>query len=110
LDKSKTLQTKLALQRDNLLAAETFGEIQRSTKVDEAAAQKFYNEHKNEFEEVQARHILVKFKGSPVQTREGQKELTEEEALAKAQELCKRISGGEDFAAVAKAESDDAGS
>jgi len=37
----------------------------------------------------------------------GKKELTEEEALAKANEVKKRLEAGEDFAAVAKAESDD---
>jgi parvulin-like peptidyl-prolyl isomerase len=34
--------------------------------------------------------------------------LTEEEALAKAQEIRKKIAAGEDFAALAKTESDDA--
>jgi peptidyl-prolyl cis-trans isomerase C len=110
LDKDKTLQTRLALQRENLLAAETFNHLQKTAKVDEAAAQQFYQEHKNEFEEAQARHILVKFKGSPVPGREGKKELTEEEALAKAQELRKRIVAGEDFAKLATEESDDTGS
>ena len=42
--------------------------------------------------------------------REGKPELTEEQALAKAQEIKKKISAGEDLAALAKAESDDAGS
>ena len=40
----------------------------------------------------------------------GKKELSEEEALAKAQELRKKIVGGADFAALADQESDDTGS
>src|ERR1017187_9098563 len=38
------------------------------------------------------------------------KELTDEEALAKAQEIRKKLVDGADFATLAKAESDDAGS
>jgi parvulin-like peptidyl-prolyl isomerase len=49
----------------------------------------------------------VKYKGSPVPVREGKPELTEEQALAKAQELRKKVVDGADFAAIAKAESDD---
>lgn len=41
---------------------------------------------------------------------EGKKDLSEAEALAKVQNLRARIDAGEDFAAVAKAESDDPGS
>lgn len=40
----------------------------------------------------------------------GKPELTDAEALAKAQEIRKRLVSGEDFATVAKAESDDKGS
>jgi len=38
------------------------------------------------------------------------KDLTEEEALAKATEIKKKLDGGADFATLAKAESDDTGS
>ena len=41
---------------------------------------------------------------------EGKPELTEEQALAKAQEIKKKLAAGGDFAALAKAESDDTGS
>jgi len=78
--------------------------------VDDAALQKYYADHKNEFENVQARHILIRFKGSPVPNREGKPDLTEEQALAKAQEVRKQLLAGSDFAALAKAESDDTGS
>ena len=41
---------------------------------------------------------------------EGKPELTDEQALAKAQDVVKKLKGGADFAAVAKADSDDTGS
>jgi len=110
LDKEATTQAKIRFQEDNLLAAATYEDMVQKTKVDDAAVQSYYNEHKNDYESVTARHILVKFKGSPVPQREGKPELTEDQALAKAQEIKKQLAGGSDFAAIAKAESDDTGS
>jgi peptidyl-prolyl cis-trans isomerase C len=53
---------------------------------------------------------LIRFKGSTVPLKPNEKDLTQEEALAKAQDLRKQILAGADFATLAKAESDDAGS
>ena len=58
----------------------------------------------------QGSHILIRFKGSSVPLKPNEKDLTDEEALAKAQDIRKKILAGADFATVAKAESDDAGS
>src|SRR5262249_4615843 len=75
----------------------------------DAEVHKYYDDHKNDYERVKARHILVRFKGSAVPAG-AKKELTEEEALAKVTAIRARLVAGEDFATVAKAESDDAGS
>ena len=75
--------------------------------MDDAAVAKYYDEHKSEYESATARHILIRVQGAPMPAAEGKKELTEAEGLAKAQSIQKRIAGGEDFAKVAKAESDD---
>lgn len=110
LDKEPGFQAKAAFQYENLLAGALFADMQTGIKSDDAALKKYYDEHKQEMEFVQARHILIKYKGSPVPNREGQKDLTEEEALAKATDIRKKILAGEDFAKLAKAESDDVGS
>jgi parvulin-like peptidyl-prolyl isomerase len=110
MDKDEAMLARLEFQKENMLANAAFNDILSETVVDEAATRKHYETNKNEYETVQASHILVKFKGSPVPVREGQKELTEEEALAKATELRKKLLDGADFAAIAKAESDDTGS
>jgi hypothetical protein len=110
LDKDKTTQNRIAFTVDNLLAGAVYNDLLTKASLDDAALRKHYDENKKEWELASARHILVRFKGSPAPLRAGQKELSEEEALAKTQELRKRIVSGEDFAAVAKAESDDAGS
>ena len=110
LAEDPAMKSRIAFQIDNLLAGAAYNDLLAKARVDDTSAQKYYAEHKNEWEEVTARHILIKYKGSPVPVREGKPELTEEQALAKAQELRKKIVDGGDFAALAKAESDDTGS
>lgn len=68
---------------------------------------KYYDEHKEDFEEAHARHILIRMQGSPVPLAAGHKELSDVEALAKVQGLRKQIQEGGDFEKLATAESDD---
>jgi peptidyl-prolyl cis-trans isomerase C len=110
IDKTPNVRDELAFQRQNLLAQAMFLALQQNATVDDGAIEKYYNEHKNEYEVLKARHVLIRVKGAPMQAIPGKPELTDEEALAKAQAIRKRLVGGEDFATVAKAESDDAGS
>ena len=110
IDQEPKVRDEVAFQRQNLLAQAMFLALQQSVTVDDAAIEKYYNEHKADYEVLKARHILIRAKGAPMQAMPGKPELTDEEALAKAQALRKRLVGGEDFATLAKAESDDAGS
>jgi len=110
LDQDPKVKSTLNYERDTILAAAMFAEIQNTLKVDDAAIEKYYNDHKNEYEVLKARHILIRVKGAPMQGAPGKPELTDEEALAKAQEIRKKLVAGGDFAAIAKAESDDTGS
>jgi peptidyl-prolyl cis-trans isomerase C len=107
ISESPSYQTQVAFQNANLLAGLTYVQIGKEVPLDEAAVRKYYDDHKQEFEQVHARHILVRMQGSPQPVKPGQKELTEAEALAKATELRTKIEGGADFAALASAESDD---
>jgi peptidyl-prolyl cis-trans isomerase C len=108
LDQTPAVQQIIALQTDQVLAGALARQI--SEKPDEAALHAYFDQHKSEFERVKASHILIRFKGSGAPARPGQKDLTDEEALAKAQEIRKKLLDGADFAATAKAESDDTGS
>jgi parvulin-like peptidyl-prolyl isomerase len=107
LDETPAFQQQIELQKDNLLANALFMDMTANVKVDEATERQYYEQHKSEYESVHARHILIRMKGSPLAQRAGKPELTEEEALAKAQDLRKKLLAGGDFAALAKAESDD---
>jgi peptidyl-prolyl cis-trans isomerase C len=110
LDQKPDVQRQMELQKDNLLANALLQDMAANAKVDDAAAHQYFDQHKSEFESTHARHILVRMKGSPVPLQASKKDLAEEEALAKAQEIRKRLLAGEEFATVAKAESDDVGS
>ena len=109
LDQTPETKALIALQTDSALASVLYREISSGAKADEAATRAYYDSHKAQFETVKASHILVRYKGSPVPLRPNQKEMTPEEALAKAQEIRKKLADGGDFATIAKAESDDTG-
>ncbi len=107
LDKIPETKELINFQTESLLANTLYREIASGIKPDDAAARAYYEKHAAEYDEVTARHILIRFKGSPVPVRAGEKDLTEEEALAKAQDLRKKLEAGEDFAKLAEANSDD---
>lgn len=107
VDRKPETRELIAFQTDNLLANALYRDIANSAKPDDAAARAYYDQHKGDYEQIKASHILIRFKGSPVPLKPNQKDLTEQEALAKAQDLRKRLLAGEDFAKLATAESDD---
>ncbi|MBX9602589.1 MAG: peptidylprolyl isomerase [Bryobacteraceae bacterium] len=109
IDQQEQVKLQLGLQRDTFLASTMYQQMLANLKVTDAQVQAYYDQHKNEWEQVTAKHILVRFQGSRVPVREGQKDLTEAEALARAQELRKKLTEGAKFDEVAKADSDDTG-
>ena len=92
------------------LAAAAFTEITNHAQVDETKVRAYYEQHKAEFEQVHARHILIRVKSSVAPVKPGQRDLNEDEALAKAHQLRKQLLAGADFATLASTESDDPGS
>jgi peptidyl-prolyl cis-trans isomerase C len=103
-------KTRAMFQDDNILAAMLVEQLGKDIQVSEADLRQYYADHKSEYEQVHARHILIRVQGSQVPVRPGQKDLTDAEALAKAQEIRKKIQDGADFGELAKLESDDIGS
>ncbi len=109
--KRKLDQTAMArIEMDQALASALFRDIQSKNNPTAADMVAYYEKNKSQYEKLKARHILLRFKGSPVPVKEGQKDLTKEETLAKALEIKKALDAGGDFAEIAKKESDDAGS
>jgi parvulin-like peptidyl-prolyl isomerase len=109
LDQAPGVQQMMKIQTDQSLANALAKQVSNELKIDDASLHAYYDAHKSEYEQAKASHILIRFKGSRVPLKANQKDLSEEEALAKAQDIHKQLLAGGDFAAVAKAESDDSG-
>lgn len=109
IDQRPSVKAMMAVQMDQLLAQTLVQEVTAGVKPDDAALKAYYDQHKADFETAKARHILIATKGSSA-AKKDKKELTDEEALAKAKEIREKIVKGGDFAALAKTESDDPGS
>jgi peptidyl-prolyl cis-trans isomerase C len=107
LEDTPAYKSQLATQAEQLLANQYYQHLVATTKADEATSRKYYDEHKSDYLQVKARHILVRVKGAPGVAKKDAKELTDEEALAKAKDIRKKLVDGADFATVAKDESDD---
>jgi peptidyl-prolyl cis-trans isomerase C len=110
LDKDPEVVRQLSLMRENLVANAQLQRIEKGIAITDEELKKQYDAKKAEYEQVNARHILIAFKGSPA-AQAGKPELTEEQAKAKAEELRKQIVEGKaKFEEVAQKESDDSGS
>lgn len=107
LDETPSVKTRLEIEAKQVLASAVY---QTLGNTDDAAMHAYYEAHKGEMEQVHALHILIRFKGSAVPLRLDQKDLTEEEALKKCQDLRAKILAGAKFEDVAQTESDDVGS
>lgn len=99
---------QLNLMRENLVATAELKKIDSGITVSDAEVQKAYADGAKEYEQVKARHILIAPKGSPA--AQPGKDLTDEQAKAKAEDLRKQIVAGANFDELAKKESDDTGS
>jgi peptidyl-prolyl cis-trans isomerase C len=99
------LKAQMESARQNVLVQN----LVQSLQGDEAGDKKFFEEHPESFGKVTARHILVSTRGSG-QPGDTKPALTDEQAKKKADDIRARLVKGEDFAAIAKAESDDPGS
>ena len=99
---------QLNLMRENLVATAELKKIDSGITVSDAEIQKAYADNAKDYEQVKARHILIAPKGSAA--AQPGKELTDEQAKAKAEDLRKQIVAGANFEELAKKESDDTGS
>ena len=119
IDQQESTKLLTFLVRSDILASAYLDDLRKSDKLvsDEEIA-KYYNEHKDEFEEVRARHILISTQAPPPShpgtddkdKKEAPKALSKDEAKKKAQSILDRIRKGEDFAKLAEENSDDPGS
>ena len=124
LDRDDVVRLQMLLDRSQALAGAYLSELQKNADklVSDADVDQYYKEHPSDFDEVRVRHILISTqpKEEPEEDADTDKKdkkpaekpkaLTKEEARKKAQDLLARVRKGEDFAKLAKENSDDPGS
>jgi hypothetical protein len=110
IDQAAGVQLKIRNYTQQLLAYELLVSLRTGYLADEAALTRYYEAHRDSFDQPRVRQLLVRATGSALAPRSGTQELSVDEARAKADALREKIVGGVDFAELAKAESDDLGS
>ncbi|HMG36887.1 MAG TPA: peptidylprolyl isomerase [Blastocatellia bacterium] len=120
LDQDELTKLQLMLDRSQSLYSVYVDDLQKTLdKVDDAEVEQYFNQHTADFDEIRVRHILVSTRpqaaddeeeGKKPEDNAKPKQLTDEEAKKKAQDLLNRVRTGEDFAKLAEQYSDDPGS
>lgn len=108
LDEKPQVKQQIELQTDQVLSRALMSDMQGADSEKEDRA--YFDANKSSFDNLKARHILIRTAGSRVPLGPGKKDLTDAEAKAKADQIEQRLAKGEDFAKIAKAESDDTNS
>ncbi|MGH9476701.1 MAG: peptidylprolyl isomerase [Terriglobales bacterium] len=106
LNQDPAFKAQMMLARDNALAKAMVAKLEAGAQPSPAQEQAYYSAHSAKFQQTKLRHILIsdnEAQGSP-------SKLTPAEALAKAQKIDAQLKAGGNFAALAKANSDDPGS
>jgi len=118
LAKDRGTELQLLVSKYDVLSSAYEADLRNDDKlVTESDLDNYYKQHPEEFNEVRARHILIAT-GSAQDEKDDEdksdekkaKPLTKDEARKKAESILQRIQKGEDFAALAKDNSDDPGS
>ena len=108
IDQDPKMQALIQVRGYVLLANSLLLSLIDDIKKDEAGTRALWNSEKNNYVEVHARQILVRYQGVKTD-KPGQKGTSRTEAQAKAlaADLAKKLQQGADFGATAKASSDD---
>lgn len=131
MDRDDPTRLQMILDRAQVLAGAYLSELQKNADklVSDADVEQYYTDHPTDFDEVRVRHILISTEPKEEPENEAgakdakdskdakdkkpadkPKTLTKDEARKKAQDLLDRIRKGEDFAKLAKENTDDTAS
>jgi len=116
VDKDRATKLELLLTKYGILSSAYESDLRSDEKlITEADIDGYYKAHREDFTEVRARHILIATSPTPAEKddedkTDEKKPLSKDEARKKAETILERIHKGEDFATLAKDNSDDPGS
>jgi parvulin-like peptidyl-prolyl isomerase len=110
LDQDDATRLQMLIDRSQILRNAYLSELEKNADklVTDADVEQYYNDHKDEFEEVRVRHILIGTQAPP--GGDPSKALSKDEARKKAQSVLERARKGEDFVKLVEENSDDPGS
>ena len=108
LDEQSPYKEAIQLNRVNILMQAQINSVINGFPVRVEEQQKFYEENKSRWEQVNLKVIYISFSAAPAS--EGKKHLSEADAKAKAEQLVKEARGGADFVKLVKENSEDASS
>ncbi len=103
-------RTQFEFAQLNFLAQIYLAELQKRVRLKEEDFQKYYEEHRAEYEERHVYAIYIDYSDAPgsASGSDGNKPLSENEAREKTEKLRAELSGGADFSELARQHSDDA--
>ena len=107
LDQQPNIQLQIRHATQQILANSLLVRLRRDYLGDEAKLTAHLEANKALYQQPRVRQILVRAKGSEIALAPGKRELSIDEARAKAVSLRAKLLAGADFAALAKVESDD---
>lgn len=110
LDQDPTVQLRIRNYTQQLLAYELLQSLRKEYLREDKQVRAAYEADIAQYGQPRVSQILVRFKGSEVPLRKGQRDLTEAQARQKAEGLLARLRAGGNFQALVKSESDDVGS
>ena len=110
LDQDDVARLQILIARSEVLHNAYMSELQKNADklVSDGEVDQYYNDHKDEFEEVRVRHILIATQPPP--GGDPSKVPSKEEARKKAEAVLERARKGEDFVKLVAENSDDPGS
>jgi parvulin-like peptidyl-prolyl isomerase len=110
LDRDDATRLQMLIDRSQILRNAYLSDLEKNADklVSDAEVEQYYNDHKDEFEEVRIRHILIGTQAPP--GGDPSKVLSKDDARKKAQSVLDRARKGEDFVKLVTENSDDPGS
>lgn len=107
LEQDPDVRQQLAWVREGVLANAAKDDLYRRAQVSDEEAKRYYEAHKGDFVDYTLQHVVLRYQGSEIAARAGQKDMSGSEAKAEADQLRAQVLHGTDFADIVQRYSDD---